>query len=311
MALAFDLESAHSLLEQAVSDEVQQFSYLGAGMFSQAFAFSTVERDYVFRLNPFREDFEKDRFAHQHYSSGQLPIPEVLQIGEAEPGVYYAITPRFPGQIFSDWSPAVQRVLAEDMFQKLDAIHAIDVAHWPGWGRVTPGREGRFGSWEAALLSLHNQKFAFNFDRFRRLPYWEQSLWDSYYAELARLVRFAAPEKYLVHGDFGFDNLLATAEGVTGVLDWAEMSLGDYLYDVAFLAYWSDEMALGDLWLRSGRGCSADNLDERMRCYLIHQGLSALLINAQLGQETYFRSNLKRLARWSEPGRWEPQCLSE
>jgi hygromycin-B 4-O-kinase len=50
---------------------------LGAGMFSQAFSFNLEKEEFVIRLNPYVEDFQKDAFAYQQFSS-KLPIPTLI-----------------------------------------------------------------------------------------------------------------------------------------------------------------------------------------------------------------------------------------
>src|SRR5207249_1974221 len=42
-------------------------------------------------------------------------------------------------------------------------------------------------------------------------------------------------ERQVVHGDYGYDNVLAEHGRVTGVLDWEALRYGDPLYDVAYL----------------------------------------------------------------------------
>ena len=44
---------------------------------------------------------------------------------------------------------------------------------------------------------------------------------------------------YLLHGDYGFDNVLVDQGKISGVLDWANAKYGDFLYDVAWLDFWS------------------------------------------------------------------------
>jgi aminoglycoside phosphotransferase (APT) family kinase protein len=44
-------------------------------------------------------------------------------------------------------------------------------------------------------------------------------------------------QKHLVHGDFGFHNTISDGQAITGVLDWADSRLGDFLYDVVTLTF--------------------------------------------------------------------------
>lgn len=60
----------------------------------------------------------------------------------------------------------------------------------------------------------------------------------------------ALPERTLVHGDVGFDNLLADEGGISAVLDWANAMYGDPLYDLAWLSFWPSPVD----WLQVWRG---------------------------------------------------------
>jgi hypothetical protein len=70
-------------------DDVEPFQ---RGEWSKAFGYQRRGEEYVVRFSTFRDDFEKDRIAGG-YSSRALPVPQVIEIGEALGG-FYTITPR-------------------------------------------------------------------------------------------------------------------------------------------------------------------------------------------------------------------------
>lgn len=65
------------------------------GAWSTAYAFQEDGGDYVIRFSHFREDFDKDRIAAR-FTSPALPIPRIVEIGEAFGG-FYAISDRAVG----------------------------------------------------------------------------------------------------------------------------------------------------------------------------------------------------------------------
>ncbi|MBD1846579.1 phosphotransferase [Cyanobacteria bacterium FACHB-63] len=87
-----------------------------------------------------------------------------------------------------------------------------------------------------------------------------------------------------MHGDFGFDNVMSDGQRVTGVLDWAESRLGDYVYDIAYLEFWSEDVCYKQQWQDWVRDqeirLSLVNFEERLRCYMLHIGLEGLAIAA-------------------------------
>jgi hypothetical protein len=74
---------------QAVPDSIET---IRPGEWSRAYAIRRNGEELVVRFSPYREDFEKDRAAAQ-WSSASLPIPPLIELGEAF-GVSYAVSPR-------------------------------------------------------------------------------------------------------------------------------------------------------------------------------------------------------------------------
>ena len=109
----------------------------------------------------------------------------------------------------------------------------------------------------------------------------------------------------VVHGDFGFDNLMCLDGRVTGVLDWAEARIGDPLYDLANLDYWS-RLPLGDLWRERVRGSDVPDFEDRMIVYLLNIGLGSMVISAHLKDEQDYRRVRDRTLSVFHPGRRRP-----
>jgi hypothetical protein len=75
-------------------------------------------RDYVIRVGVHQEDFAKDRLAAR-YTCPALPIPRVVELGEAFGG-YYAIAERVYGGYLDDVDEAQMRALLPALFAALD-----------------------------------------------------------------------------------------------------------------------------------------------------------------------------------------------
>lgn len=78
--------------------------------------------------------------------------------------------------------------------------------------------------------------------------------------------------------------LLSDGQKITGVLDWAESRLGDFVYDIAYLEFWSKHISYKQLWQEWLRGKKLNlhlsNFEERIQCYMLHIGLGSLAIAA-------------------------------
>ena len=125
---------------------------------------------------------------------------------------------------------------------------------------------------------------------------------------MKRLLSYCPTERYLIHRDFGFDNVVADGARVTGVLDWAEFGYGDFLYDVAYLDYFSQNIPYGALWheraIRQQR--HVVHFEERMRCYMLNIGLHDMAIAATLDNERSYIRGHERTRSVLLPGRRAP-----
>ncbi len=264
--------------------------FIGEGWFSQAFAFEVEGQKLIARLNEHEEDFLKDQFAHTHFAA--VPIPKVIRIGRFDEKRFFAITERCAGEAMKESGNSI--TVTPSLFKTLDALRQIDAANYTGWGLTNAHGNGRFDSWGGYLLSLYNQKFEYDWRKLIHNSFIEHDLFQTYYDEMQRLIAYCPREKYIVHGDYGFTNVVANGAEVTGVLDWAEWKLGDFLYDVMYLNFWSDDIPYGSLWCTEH---STPNFVERMRCYTLHQGLGTLAIAAVKKDEGMYERVKERLAK--------------
>ena len=217
----------------------------------------------IARINEHEEDFLKDEFAHNHFAT--VPIPKVIRIGrfdEKDSGDHGTMR----GDALKESGNSI--TVTPSLFKALDALHQLDTAKYTGWGLTDAHGNGRFDSWGDYLLSLYNQKFDYDWRTLIHNSFIERDLFQAYYDEMQRLLAYCPREKYIVHGDYGFTNVVADGDEVRGVLDWAEWKLGDFLYDVMYLDFWSDDIPYGSLWHAEH---TTPHFNERMSCYSLYQ----------------------------------------
>ena len=118
---------------------VSDVALLHGGAWSSAFAFRSDDHERVIRFGAYREDYEKDRVA-AGWRRPYLPVPEVLEIGDAFEGVY-AVSVRHHGEGLASLSVDRLRSVIGELFLSLGAIRDIDA---PGTG---------FGMWQAPSRS--------------------------------------------------------------------------------------------------------------------------------------------------------------
>jgi hygromycin-B 4-O-kinase len=87
------LSDAKDFLSGYFNDDVTSVSEIGGGETSKAFFFKLKDADYVLRVNSHgKENYLKDKFAYQNFTSQNIPIPEVIEIGDVNESLSFCIT---------------------------------------------------------------------------------------------------------------------------------------------------------------------------------------------------------------------------
>jgi hygromycin-B 4-O-kinase len=286
-----DTAKAKVFLMGQLNMEASNVALIGEGAWSRCFGFLQGDEDLVIRFGNFVDDFRKDQLAHA-YDAPDLPIPEVLEIGDAFDG-YYAISARAHGAPLEYLSPTQWRTVVPSVVSALDAMRVADLplnSSVGGWG--VDGKAAHV-SWSASLLNVEND------DPNHRTHGWRERLAASPQGDgdflwglnlLKDVIDDSTPIS-LLHCDFINRNVLVKEDRISGVLDWGCSRYGDHLYDLAWFEFWAPwHTNLDVVYLRSEVeqrwrevGYSPENKEARlMTCYL-HIGLDHLAYNAYLG----------------------------
>jgi hygromycin-B 4-O-kinase len=263
---------------EALFPGVSAFSAISGGKDSQAYRFSSEDRDFVFRLNSRLEGFEKDKFVFERFAKPRLPIPEIFQIGQFEDH-FYCVSEGLPGQTLEDVdSEHISRLLspARDVWH---AIAEFDISGISGYGLFDSKGTTTFSTWRGFLVGiLDTSQHLWHSVR----PYTNGEAVGDWGDTLYRLTAFCGEERGLVHGDFGSNNVLADGEQITGVVDWSEGLIGDPLYDVANIFFWRTWLPCMEQQARffESHPLSLPNWKERVLCYQLRIGLSEVLANS-------------------------------
>src|SRR5918995_2819024 len=280
---------AEAFLTARFGHDVSVVSPLGQGEWSRAYAFQHAGAEYIVRFSALDEDFRKDRIA-AGYSSRDLPIPVVVEIGETGGG-FFAISERASGGFLDDLDEEQMRRTLPALFAALDAARRVDCSASSGYGIWGADGNAPHQSWRAALLAIADDRPG------ERTHGWRERLiasptgsgpFDEALARLEALIPDSAPRRHLIHSDLLNYNVLVADSRISAVLDWGCAMYGDFLYDLAWFAFWAPWYAAWrgiDFRREAARhyastGLTVPRFEERLTCCQIHIGLAAQAYNA-------------------------------
>jgi len=298
-----DLAAAEQFLRDRYGGEIGVVTPIARqGVWSSAYRFDRRGADFVIRFTPYVADLEKDRRAAR-FASAELPIPPVLEMGSAFDG-YFAISPYIEGAHIDGLDEPGMRQVLPSLLATLDAMRRVDLSAFSGYGDWNSDGLGHFPGWRAMLLDVRSDRGG------RGMPPWRQRLADSptgaqafdrAFDVFSSLAERCPEERHLVHADLLHFNVLVAHDRVAAILDWGCSVYGDFLYDLAWLAFWRPwfpawsgiDFAREGLDFYRSRGVPLPGSDERLRCYQLHIGLGHQQWYASRGDW----ANLEKTAR--------------
>jgi len=259
------------------------------GKVSQAFSFE-CDTGYVIRVNRSIASFQKDAYAYKHFHSDRIPIPQVIQLGHIDEQHAFCITEHTPGLTLQDVDHKAIKQLLQPTIEVWFALQEYDLSHTSGYGNFDVDGRGQYATWRAYLFSILNTASFYQ-------DHADQPLLNDIIAIFTSSIQYCPEEHYLVHGDFGSNNVLTDGTRIMAVLDWDCAKYGDPLFDVATAYFWStwlDCMAAQAQYYEMHLKY-LPNYIERLLCYQLHIGLSEIFDNIlhrnwQMAQWTIKRS---------------------
>ena len=120
---AVDRLTAARFLAEQYGPNARSVTELSSGDWSRAFSFRLDNRDLVVRFGRYREDFTRDQKA-MAFARPELPVPTVLEVGEALGG-FYAISERHFGAFLETLDEREWRNLLPALLLALDALREV------------------------------------------------------------------------------------------------------------------------------------------------------------------------------------------
>ena len=298
-----DLQQAQAFLASHFAAEPAEVVLVGEGAWSRCFGFRQGEQELVIRFGNHIDDFEKDQLAYR-YATPALPIPQVLEIGQAFGG-YYAISTRVQGVPLESVEARQWQALVPALASALEAMRTADLSATSGIGGWGADAKAPGVNWSSHLLAVGNDTPD------RRTHGWRKKLAASPQGDatftwgfdlLQQVVNDSVP-RCLLHCDLINRNVLVDEDKISGIFDWGCSLYGDHLYELAWFEFWAPwhpnlnvptlRSELERRWRKVGYE-PVDKEARLMACYL-HIGLDHLAYNAYMGDEVNLLATAERM----------------
>lgn len=295
-----DAEDVTAFLASHHGAPVTGLELLSGGSWSAAYGYRVDDRGLVLRLGSDAAWFETDRHAMTYEREG-LPVPAVLDIGDAFGGAY-AISERYGGRFLESVGPEEADAAGPTLMRLLKALRAVPddgsgIGSWHGWLKASlrddPAQT--VSGWRATLAADPA------LDR----------LYSACEARINELLAACPERRDLVHRDLLHANVLITpdASRVNAVFSWKCSLRGDFLYDVAMCTFWGalEHPGIGaiDTLDRTLETAPADALVDaalRHHCYELHIGTEHLGWYVWTDDEEWLRRDAAHLEMLLERG---------
>ena len=294
-------EQVLTLLQTYYSAPITDVRPLTGDLITQILAFRTDGQDYVIRFaQHMGANLDKEVYLYKRITSPLIPIPRIFHVGRLE-NLHYAISQYVPGQAIHTLPFGQYKQLLPSLMETLHAIHQVDIRDTDGYGVISDTGTGLYPSWRRFLEKVREEEPEWDFyGKWHILfeqTFLERDAFNNLYAKMEHFLDFCPEERFLVHGNYGFSNILVFEGHITGVLDWYDSKYGDFLFDIARIDYFAPEVHFAERFQRfyEQRGIVVAHYTERLRCYQCYTAMDALRFYAKVNDYDSYKWTKKRL----------------
>lgn len=227
---------------------------------------SNMNEDKIFRVRAEPRAFIKDQFIYQNFRN-VVPVPEIQIIGTIN-RYYYCLSSYLPGTPLVHYNGEDKLDLIDQSLELLHRLHSQDI------------EINGFGEWLHANdigYAHHETMKDFVVTSSNDISLWSDHLPDhvnpSFIQYLLDIIQqkksYILDISSLLHGDYGYTNVIVDKGIIRGVIDWEHSKIGDPLMDIAWLVLWGNAAYLK----RAIHGAypinwSEESVYHRLKCFL-------------------------------------------
>ncbi len=267
-------------LAESFEQPIKELAPIESGHIAKVFSFSAGDDEYVLRFTKKNMgSFKKELLIYENFAAPNIPIPPIIKSGELA-DLYYAISKKMSGQELSALSKEAYFNTLPSNMATLLAIHQSDVSQFEGYSWMDDNGNGLENSWEQALKRIMEEDPDDFHGNWHTLfdTVLDRAYFDSVYQKMVSLIPYCATERYLIHRDYEYNNVLAQDGKITAVLDWGQASYGDFVFDIAYLDFWRVGIDLASHFydFYHAQGMDVSHFDERLACHTLYIGMDGL-----------------------------------
>lgn len=282
-----------ALIQRIWGTTATQIEPIASGEIAASYFFNVDAKGYVIRFTQpnMATGLYKDEIAAKHFSSPMLPVPPIICVEEHQ-GLTFAITQKMIGETLDALTDEAYETAVPSVIATLNQIQQTKIdAFGSGYGRFDDKGIGPFASWPEFLLSVKDEEPAGSFyGKWHHLfetSFLEKELFDKIYSLMESHLAYCPEERFLIHGDYAFNNVLVKDGKVTAVLDWANAAFGDFMLDVASLNLLKPNIGFNGRFQAyyQTHNMHIPHYNERLLCCSCYAALDGLRYYAKTGQE--------------------------
>jgi len=300
-----DREAVALLLRDELRIDFDHLEEIGDGQISRTYSLNVGGRPCVLQFTEqnMSQGCHYERFFTERFCQMGIPVRKALYEGDFA-GLHFTVAARVQGQGLSQlpWDEFVAAL--PSVMDILLKIARVDTSDTTGYGWLDAQGNGKFASWREHLCQIRDEEPGQFYGQWHELfetTFLDRKVFDHYYTKMEQLIALTPSRRELVHGGFGYGNVLVNEGQVTVVLDWQDARYGDHVFDLAYMLNWLDGKTR-EVCMKAYREAlkkldrSETHVEDRMKCYQYYAGLDGLRFAAKTNNERFYRAVLDKLS---------------